>query len=42
MKKILIGIVIILVLVLTGVTIVKGLQVGNIKILVILEIKNEN
>ena len=36
MKKILIGIVIILVLVLTGVTIVKGLQVGNIKILGIL------
>ena len=42
MKKLLIGIVIILVLVLTGVTIVKGLQIGNIKILGILEIKNEN
>lgn len=42
MKKLLIGIVIILVLILTGVTIVKGLQIGNIKILGILEIKNEN
>lgn len=42
MKKLLISIIIILVLVLTGITIVKGLEIGNFKILGILEIKKQN
>ena len=42
MKKLLISIIIILVLVLTGITIVKGLEIGNLKILGILEIKKQN
>lgn len=42
MKKLLIGIIIILVLILTGITIINGLQIGNLRILGITEIKKEN
>ena len=42
MKKLLISIIIILVLILTGFTIVKGLEIGNFKILGITEIKKQN
>lgn len=42
MKKLLISIIIILVLVLTGITIVNGLKIGNFKILGISEIKKQN
>lgn len=42
MKKLLISIIIILVLILTGFTIVKGLEIGNFKILGIVEIKQQN
>ena len=42
MKKLLISIIIILVLVLTGITIVKGIEIGNFKILGITEIKSQN
>lgn len=42
MKKLLISIIIILVLILTGITIVKGFEIGNFKILGILEIKKQN
>ena len=39
MKKLLISIIIILVLILTGITIVNGMEIGNFKILGIMEIK---
>lgn len=42
MKKLLISLIIILSLVLTGITIVKGLQIGKINVLGILGIKEEN
>lgn len=42
MKKILISIIIILVLILTGITIIKGLEIGNLKILGIADIKKQN
>ena len=42
MKKILISTIIILILILTGITIINGLEVGNFKILGIKEIKNKN
>lgn len=42
MKKLLISIIIILVLTLTSVTIVKGIEIGNFKILGIIEIKEQN
>ena len=42
MKKLLISTIIILILVLTGVTIINGLKIGNFKILGIKEIKNKN
>lgn len=42
MKKLLICIIIILVLILTGITIVNGLEIGNFKILGITEIKKQN
>lgn len=42
MKKLLISIIIILVLILTGITIVNGLEIGNFKILGITEIKSQN
>ena len=42
MKKLLISVIIILILILTGMTIIKGIEIGNIKILGILEIKKEN
>ena len=42
MKKLLISIIMILVLILTGITIVNGLEVGNLKILGITEIKSQN
>lgn len=42
MKKLLISIIIILVLILTGVTIINGLKIGNFKILGIIEIKKQN
>lgn len=42
MKKLLISIIIILVLILTGVTIVNGIEIGNFKILGITEIKSQN
>lgn len=42
MKKLLISIIIILVLVLTSITIVNGIEIGNFKILGITQIKNKN
>lgn len=42
MKKLLISIIIILVLILTGVTVVKGIEIGNFKILGIMEIKEQD
>lgn len=42
MKKLLISIIIILVLILTGITIVNGLEIGDLKILGIAEIKSQN
>ncbi len=42
MKKLLLGIVIILITVLTGITIVQGFQIGKLKILGITEIKQKN
>lgn len=42
MKKLLISIITILILVLTGITIINGLEIGNFKILGITEIKNQN
>lgn len=42
MKKLLISIIIILVLILTGFTIIKGLEIGNFKILGIIDIKKQN
>ena len=42
MKKLLISIIIILVLILTGITIVNGLEIGSFKILGITEIKKQN
>lgn len=42
MKKILISVIIVLVLVLTSITIIKGLEIGNFKILGIEEIKKQN
>lgn len=42
MKKLLISIIIILVIVLTSITIVKGIEIGNFQILGITEIKNQN
>lgn len=42
MKKLLLSVVIILVLILTGITIIKGIQIGNWKILGLLQIKDEN
>lgn len=42
MKKILISVIIVLVLVLTCVTIIKGISIGNLKILGISEIKKQN
>ena len=42
MKKLLISIIILLMLILTGFTIVKGIDIGPLKVLGILEIKDEN
>lgn len=42
MKKLLISIIIILVLILTGVTVVRGIEIGSFKILGITEIKSQN
>lgn len=42
MKKLLISIIIILILILTGITVVNGLKIGNLTILGITEIKNQN
>ena len=42
MKKLLLGTVILLVIILTGITIVKGFQIGELKILGITEIKQKN
>lgn len=42
MKKLLISILILLMLILTGFTIVKGIDIGPLKVLGILEIKDEN
>ncbi len=42
MKKLLISAIILLILVLTGMTIVKGLEIGSFKILGVLDIKKEN
>ena len=42
MKKLLISIIIILVLILVGITIINGLEIGNLKILGITEIKKQN
>lgn len=42
MKKLLISIIIILVLILAGITIINGLEIGNLKILGITEIKKQN
>ena len=42
MKKLLISIIIILVLILTGITIVKGLEIGDFKVLGITDIKKQN
>ena len=42
MKKLLISIIILLMLLLTGFTIVKGIDIGPLKVLGILEIKDEN
>ena len=42
MKKLLISVIILLILVLTGITVVKGLEVGSFRILGILDIKKEN
>lgn len=42
MKKLLISIIIILVLILTGITIVNGIEIGNFKILGMIEIKKQN
>lgn len=42
MKKLLISIIIILVLILTGITIINGLEIGKLKILGITEIKKQN
>ena len=42
MKKLLIGIIIVLILILTGITIVKGFQIGSVEILGIMNIKDEN
>ena len=42
MKKLLLSVVIILVFILTGITIIKGIQIGNWKILGLLQIKDEN
>ncbi len=42
MKKLLLSIVVILVIILTGITIVKGFQIGGLEILGITQIKDEN
>ena len=42
MKKLLISTIIILILILTGITIVRGIEIGNFEILGITEIKNQN
>ncbi len=42
MKKLLISVIILLILILTGVTVVKGIEIGPLKVLGILEIKDEN
>ena len=42
MKKLIISILVILLIVLTGMTVVKGLKIGNINILGISELKKEN
>ena len=42
MKKLVLSIMIILILILTGITIVKGLEIKNINILGIMEIKKQN
>lgn len=42
MKKLLISIIIILVLILTGITIVNGIEIGNLKVSGITEIKKQN
>lgn len=42
MKKLLISVIILLFLILTGVTVVKGIEIGPLKVLGILEIKAEN
>ena len=42
MKKLLISVIILLFLILTGVTVVKGIEIGPLKVLGILEIKDEN
>lgn len=42
MKKLLISVIIILILILTGITIVKGIELGPLKVLGILEIKDDN
>lgn len=42
MKKLLLSVIVVLILVLVGITIVKGFQIGGLKILGITEIKNEN
>ena len=42
MKKLLISVIILLILVLTGMTIVKGLEIGSFKVLGILDLKKEN
>lgn len=42
MKKLLISVIILLFLILTGATVVKGIEIGPLKVLGILEIKDEN
>ena len=42
MKKLLISVIILLILILTGITIVKGIELGPLKVLGILEIKDDN
>lgn len=42
MKKLLISVIILLILILTGITIVKGIEIGPLKVLGILEIKDDN
>lgn len=42
MKKLLISVIILLILILTGVTVVKGIEIGPLKVLGILEIKDDN